>query len=622
MISPRLLLCSGVTIQEGDSRRNDRKVIELNALGSNPNVNIRLEPVNKRFSSQVSDRLVDLLEIASYVYAADTATRRGTDWSDDYSTEAWERDFHFLIPVRDFDFWEQPEIKRLLEQIVRHLSDDRAIFEFCELVDNRPLQQYLGFGTFDNWEFDHVERITLFSGGLDSLAGAVYAANVGEPLVLVSHSPVSTLLRRQGQLVEALRSKFDTPIIHVPICVNKERQFGRESTQRTRSLLFAALAAVVGSSLHATSIRFFENGVVSLNLPVADEVLRARASRTTHPYTLHLFSELLSLVHDSEYRVENPFLTKTKAEVLAVLRENGGADLIGQTCSCAHTGHFQSGTQWHCGTCSQCIDRRIAIYAERLESFDRPFDYVSDVLLGPRKDGYEKNMAVNYARHAVEMDRMNDVELATRFSRDLSRAVRGFGNQMEVQNELVDLHKRHANTVVRVLSEQIQANSTKLINGEVDPRSMLMSIVGQDHLEPSWVTFSKRVENLLSEGIPIACRTVKPKTEPNLQEICDALLQTHDLELIREFPFIRWSTGSTKPDWSTEALRLWVELKYVRERKDLGPIREAIAADITKYGDANKRVLFVVYDPNNIVTDREGFSAPVVSREQMRISFI
>jgi hypothetical protein len=89
-----------------------------------------------------------------------------------------------------------------------------------------------------------------------------------------------------------LLGQFPQQLFHIPVWINKDKNFGREPTQRTRSFLYAALGTVVGSSIQAGGVRFFENGVVSLNLPVAGEVMRSRASRTTHPITMHLLGEL------------------------------------------------------------------------------------------------------------------------------------------------------------------------------------------------------------------------------------------------------------------------------------------------------------------------------------------
>jgi len=56
---------------------------------------------------------------------------------------------------------------------------------------------------------------------------------------------------------------------HVPVWINKEKALGREFTQRTRSFLYASLAAVVARIFDLWRIRFYENGVVSINLPIS-----------------------------------------------------------------------------------------------------------------------------------------------------------------------------------------------------------------------------------------------------------------------------------------------------------------------------------------------------------------
>ena len=74
----------------------------------------------------------DLLEIAAYVYSADCATRRGTKWTDEGSTESWGRDFAFVIPVRDPNFWSSENIGSLLTEVLSFLSDDNILCRFSE----------------------------------------------------------------------------------------------------------------------------------------------------------------------------------------------------------------------------------------------------------------------------------------------------------------------------------------------------------------------------------------------------------------------------------------------------------------------------------------------------------
>jgi len=239
------------------------------------------------------------------------------------------------------------------------LTDDHWAFDLVHLNEDRSAQSYFKFQD-EAWPFQGVNRVLMFSGGLDSLAGAVEAAEAGEHLVLTSHRSKGMVSQRQKALVSELRRKYPNKIIHVPVWITKDESLGREHTQRSRSFLYAALGAVVASSVRAGGVRFYENGIVSINLPPADEVQRARASRTTHPMTLRSFSELLQLVFEKRFDVDNPFITCTKVDIVKKLNAHGAADLISKSCSCAHTGLFQSQSQWHCGTCSQCIDCRVA----------------------------------------------------------------------------------------------------------------------------------------------------------------------------------------------------------------------------------------------------------------------
>jgi hypothetical protein len=623
MSRPRLFLCSEVCVETDDPLRQGRHLVTLSTQGSEANVNVRLFDLARVFSQHLSPRLEDALEIATYVFAADCATSRAGKWSDDDTSEPWRRDFRFVVPVRDLPFWDQGDVKQLLSQALRFLSEDRYDFVFRMDERENVKQGYLEFGENEDWPFHGVDRVLMFSGGLDSLAGAVQtAAAPGGKLVLVSHRPVSTQSSRQTQLFNLLRETCPAPMIHIPVWVNKSGNLNMESTQRTRSFLYATLGALVAESVKGRGVRFFENGVVSLNLPVADEVLGARASRTTHPHVLDLFQKLFTRILGRDLAIDNPFLFHTKKEVLDVIAENGGSGLIRHTCSCAHQGIFQSGSRWHCGTCSQCIDRRIAVLAAGLEGHDPETDYESDVFTGPRSDGPKVNMGVDYARHAVELSRMSEQEMNAKFNTHLSRAVRPFPRQAEAAQMFIELHRRHGETVMTVLQQQVMRHSKRIVEGSLPPSSMLAMVVAARHRVPEWTRYAERIVEILKTGLPTTCKTHPPKDEPHLQELCDGILQGQEVDLVREFPFMRWGSGTTKPDWSAEELCLWVELKYVRKKGDIGQISEDIAADITKYGDNQRRVLYVVYDPQALITNRRAFAEPVVKREAMHMHFI
>lgn len=484
MIEPRLFLCSGAKLAKKHPVATGRRPVELDSIGDKANVNIRIENVANVFGQHLSPRLVDLLEIASYVFSADCATPRGIAWADESSTEPWSRDLAFVIPVRDLSFWNSKQIKSLLEEVLTFLSNDRFSFSFEKLQHDRPAaQEYLEFG-FKDWPFHAPKRVLMFSGGLDSLTGAVETAKGGDKSVLVSHRPVSTMSARQRRLFDELRKEFPGQLVHVPVWINKEERFGQEPTQRTRSFLFAALGTVVAHSISAGGVRFFENGIVSLNFPVADEVLRSRASRTTHPIALHLLQSLCAAVVERDFAVDNPYMYETRTDVVERLSAFGVPHLIAHTCSCAHS-MFKPRAQWHCGTCSQCIDRRFAITAAGLEKYDSETDYVSDVFTGPRKDGPEKNMAIDYTRHGIELSRRTESELAMLFNAELSRAVRGQPKRSEAAAKVISMHKRHGDTVVSVLKTKVSERSADLVNRTLVPSSLLALTIGTHILSGS-----------------------------------------------------------------------------------------------------------------------------------------
>lgn len=624
MIEPRLVLCSGATISDDDSRRAGNQVVALDALGHPSNVNLRVEDVARAFLKHLTPRLVDLLEIAAYVYTADATTKRKGTWDED-SVEPWGRRFRMVVPVRDHAFWTRSDVAELLPRTLGFLSDDEYVFDFEPLTADRSQQEYLQIG-MEDWPFTGAPRVCLFSGGLDSLAGAVEMAAKGEPLVLVSHRPVTTLASRQLKLVKGLKLRFpDVPILHIPVWVNKAERLGKEFSQRTRSFLFSALGCAVAQSIGAEGVRFFENGVVSLNLPVADEVLGARASRTTHPQALHLFGRLYSLVTDRPadrpFIVDNPFIHQTKREVVERIARHGAADLIELSCSCAHTLH-KAKSQWHCGTCSQCIDRRIAILAADLDTNDPERDYVVNVFTGPRKPGYEQNMAVNYARHALELSNMDSETIAAEFNSEISRAIRHEPDRRFAAEAVVAMHQRHAADVWNVLNTQLRNRVDDLSHGRLPGTAMLALIAGQRHLATVWQRYVVRIGGILAKAIPIMCQTEKPKNEPRLQELCDGALVGQGLELRREYPFLQWASVRTKPDWSAEPFRLWVELKYIRAPADRVKVTEAIAADITKYGDGGRRTLFVIYDPGRHLADDAEVEADITRHPGMFLRIV
>jgi hypothetical protein len=84
----------------------------------------------------------------------------------------WRRTFRFVIPVRLPNLWSSPPVLTTLVDTLSFLSDDFYVFEFEQLSNPPGFQRYLDLEGTEPRGFQP-DEVVLFSGGLDSLAGAI-----------------------------------------------------------------------------------------------------------------------------------------------------------------------------------------------------------------------------------------------------------------------------------------------------------------------------------------------------------------------------------------------------------------------------------------------------------------
>jgi len=366
-----LILCGG-TKPDAKARawRKAAKVVLDDPL-EGKQVRLKVTDITGRLTSDLPDAIADVLELATYVYCADQAAGRGGKSEFEYGSK-WRRRFRFEVPVRQPELW--TAVSADLARTLGFLSDDDYEFRFVKHPRPPAFSEYLPKVSAKDAGYE-MDSVVMFSGGLDSLAGAVQEVlGCGHRVALVSHRPVSKLDSRQRELAERLSAKVTDRRLRpfqLGIWANKRKQLSRDYTQRTRSFLFGSFGLAVATLFGLNEVKFYENGVVSLNLPVCAQVLGGRASRTTHPQALWRMQSLFSRLRDEPFRILNPFLWKTKTEVTLDVLNAGCGDLIRHTVSCAHTWETTT-EQPHCGKCSQCIDRKLATLGARLTDAEDP----------------------------------------------------------------------------------------------------------------------------------------------------------------------------------------------------------------------------------------------------------
>jgi hypothetical protein len=207
-------------------------------------------------------------------------------------------------------------------------------------------------------------------------------------------------------------------------------------------------------------------------------VVGARATRTTHPLVLERFHQFFSTAIGKPIEVENPFIWKTKSDVVRSIVDYGCGPLIKHTVSCTRTYDITK-LHTHCGCCSQCLDRRFAVLAANAAEHDPTEMYKVELLTGARNRSNDQTMAESYVRTALELRGMGELAFFGRFSGETARVCAGFPSLRpdDIGRQVLDLHQRHGQAIAEVLKLGVERYSAELVNRNLPPSSVLMMTV-------------------------------------------------------------------------------------------------------------------------------------------------
>jgi 7-cyano-7-deazaguanine synthase in queuosine biosynthesis len=335
----------------------------------------------------------DLLDVAMAVYVADRISRRSPEHPDDWFVRMTGRSLKLHIPVRKERIWNDPEVKRLLTDALEYLTADEWEIVFEERTSHTHQQTALFSAELKN------PFVGLFSGGLDSFAGAVSQAFQPEfeTGILVSAYSNPSLVSRQRKLVAEMNTKLKSNgkslldlhlshnlhygVKHNPAAPILPELRGRdEVTQRSRGFLFVAMGLAVTRSVGLDTLNVYENGVGAINLPHTMSGLGVDYTRAMHPEFLHRMMLLASSVFEAGMRIENPSLWKTKGQMCREIAEHGFEEMAVKTISCDGFPRRKPHAHEQCGRCTSCLLRRVSLAAGGLEELDRSIaTYQTDV---------------------------------------------------------------------------------------------------------------------------------------------------------------------------------------------------------------------------------------------------
>lgn len=332
---------------------------------------------------QAAGAALDLLLTAAVAYVLDKAVPRRL------ANDRWTRAFSVRIPVADPATWRG--VGDRLGGCLSFLTGDEWEMTFVErtvpLFENPPPPTL--------WR--DVRAVSLFSGGLDSLIGAIdHLSGHPERLALVGHHDATGPAGDQRRMAQQLDT---SPTFHDrmvrssvrlrPLPPNTARasqrviSVGREHTLRSRSLVFLALGLCAARTLGDEAVLLVpENGFIAINIPLTLSRIGSCSTRTTHPYFV---SELRHIAADLGLGtpIVNPLESKTKGEAIAACTDQAMiAQLARETVSCAHASrrtHWVRRSARNCGYCVPCLIRRAALHHV---GWDEGMDYGIDVCNG------------------------------------------------------------------------------------------------------------------------------------------------------------------------------------------------------------------------------------------------
>ena len=330
----------------------------------------------------------DVFLIGCFVYGIDILLPRKS-----FSVNGWSREIEVEFPVESLDLFNGG--KNELEQLLSFLTGDYWQISFIQrdvtslFVNTKKVYS-------NDYRKSH-KRISLFSGGLDSLIGVIdQLAKSKDRMVLVSHYDATFKGAKsdQDKIHKILYKKYSHyHLLQVDLegyDINGNK-INTETTLRSRSFLFLCQAVFVASSIEdGIEILIPENGTISLNHPLTPSRRSSCSTRTAHPYYLIKVIDFISKL-GLNHLIKNEYEMKTKGEMLEECIDN---DILRATykksCSCAKRGtrkdirDVMTGTN-HCGICMPCIYRRVALHRIGVDD-----EVVGTNLFNPQKYPLEK----------------------------------------------------------------------------------------------------------------------------------------------------------------------------------------------------------------------------------------
>jgi len=159
-----------------------------------------------------------------------------------------------------------------------------------------------------------------------------------------------------------------------------------------------------------------------------------------------------------------------------VIKDHDCSDMIKPSRSCASTWERTSELT-HCGICSQCVDRRVAMIATEMEEFDPVGQYELDIVKESILEEKARIMMVSYFERANEFRSIKTADqLLEKYSEVADALPYADKNPDSALGKILSLHQRHAAEVRQAAVSLLQRHADDLF-GRSLPDDCLVRIL-------------------------------------------------------------------------------------------------------------------------------------------------
>jgi hypothetical protein len=163
MASERYIICGDAKATVPAESEADALQLHLYGVEDEHKITLQIDDIRTQMYKEVPARFHDLLDIATYVFAADQAIERGAKDVETFGGN-WRRRLHFVVPVGDAEFWRSDKVKQCLQATLGFLSDDHYEFDFVPISQRPSFQGFLNFND-KGAMLGFPEQVIMFSGG-------------------------------------------------------------------------------------------------------------------------------------------------------------------------------------------------------------------------------------------------------------------------------------------------------------------------------------------------------------------------------------------------------------------------------------------------------------------------